>query len=103
MYGVFAKNYKVILRTIIFCEIFRKITKMAKARFIKENIGFGVPKRPFPHFCDFSALLRHKTPQVRFGLRVRGFWVVGGVKKCKKCTFCEKVHSHDILPPEGRQ
>ena len=66
-------------------------------------MGFEVPKRPFPHFCDFSALLRHKTPQVRFGLRVRGFWVVGGVKKCKKCTFCEKVHFWDILPPEGRQ
>ena len=66
-------------------------------------MGSEVPKRPFPLFCDFSALLRHKTPQVRFGLRVRGFGVVGGVKKCKKCTFCEKVHFGVILPPEGRQ
>ena len=53
-------------------------------------MGSEVPKRPFPHFCDFSALLRHKTPQVRFGLRVRGFWVVGGVKSAKSALFAKK-------------
>ena len=65
-------------------------------------MGFGVPKRPFPHFCDFSALLRHKTPQVRFGIRVRGFWVVGGVKSAKsallaqKCTFVPFCLPRDV-------
>ena len=37
VYGVFAKNQKVILRKNIFAKIPEKFTKIANARFIKEN------------------------------------------------------------------
>ena len=58
VYGVFAKNQKVILRKNIFAKFPEKFTKMANARFIKENKWVLRCRNAhfrtfatFPHFC----------------------------------------------------
>ena len=103
VYGVFAKNQKLILQKNNFAKFPEKFTKMANARFIKENkwvLGCrNAHSRTFailPHFC----VTKRPKCVLAYVYAVFG-WSAGS--KVQKVKFSEKVHFCDILPPEGRQ
>ena len=91
VYGVFAKNQKVILRKNIFAKISGKFTKMANARFIKENKWVLRCRNAhfrtfatFPHFCVT------KRPKCVLAYVYAVFGWSAGSKSAKSALFAKK-------------